>query len=120
MYEKTLIRKGATIGANATIVCNITIGKYAFIAAGTVVTKNVPDYAFVVGVPGIQKGWMSRHGHQLTDPDKNGIFTCPESSLRYQVNPDGCLICLDIEEDQPLPEELSIGTISYKDFKQHG
>lgn len=120
LYEKTLIQKGATIGANATIVCNVTIGKYAFIAAGTVVTKDVPDYAFVMGVPGIRKGWMSRHGHKLTDPDKDGIYTCPESELRYKLNHDGCLICIDIDEDNPLPEKLSVGTISYKDFKQKG
>ncbi len=59
LYEKTLIRRGATIGANATIVCGITLGRYCFIAAGAVVTKDVPDYAFIVGVPGKQKGWMS-------------------------------------------------------------
>ena len=120
LYEKTLIQKGATIGANATIVCNVTIGKYAFIAAGTVVTKDVPDYAFVMGVPGIRNGWMSRHGHKLTAPDKDGIYTCPESILRYKLNHDGRLICIDIDEDNPLPEKLSVGTISYKSFKQKG
>src|SRR6266853_2316461 len=65
LYEKTLIRQGATVGANATIVCGITLGRYCFIAAGTVVTKDAPDYAFIIGTPGRQRGWMSRHGHQL-------------------------------------------------------
>src|SRR5689334_509417 len=62
LYESTLIRCGATIGANATIVCGITLGRYCFIAAGAVVTKPVPDYAFMLGVPARQSGWMSRHG----------------------------------------------------------
>src|SRR5262249_8187422 len=64
-YEKTLVKRGATIGANATIVCGTTIGQYAFIAAGTVVTKDVPDYALMMGVPARQVGWMSRHGYRL-------------------------------------------------------
>lgn len=64
LYEPTTIRRGATIGANATVVCGITIGRYAFIAAGTVIAKDVPDYALVMGVPGRQAGWMSRHGHR--------------------------------------------------------
>jgi UDP-2-acetamido-3-amino-2,3-dideoxy-glucuronate N-acetyltransferase len=65
LYERTLLRRGATIGANATIVCGITIGQYAFVAAGSVVTADVPDYALVMGNPARQKGWMSRHGHRL-------------------------------------------------------
>ncbi len=65
LYEKTLIRRGATIGANATIVCGVMLGRYCFIAAGSVVTKDVPDYALMVGNPARQKGWMSRHGHIL-------------------------------------------------------
>ena len=65
LYEPTLIKKGASVGANATIVCGVTIGRYAFIAAGAVVTRSIPDYAFVQGVPGRVKGWMSRHGHRL-------------------------------------------------------
>src|SRR6187399_3465704 len=65
LYEKTLIRRGTTIGANATIVCGITLGRYSFISAGAVVTKDVPDYALMVGVPARQTGWMSRHGHLL-------------------------------------------------------
>jgi len=66
LYEKTLFRRGCSIGANATIVPGVTIGRYAFIGAGAVVTKNVPDYALILGNPGKQKGWMSRHGHHLS------------------------------------------------------
>ena len=117
LYEKTLIRRGATIGANATIVCGITLGRYCFIAAGAVVTKDVPDYAFIVGVPGRQKGWMSRHGHILK-PDKNGVMTCPESGFRYKEISPGNLKCLDLNEKEPLPKELSKGQKSYDEFKK--
>ena len=79
LYENTLIRRGATIGANATIVCGITLGRYCFIAAGAVVTNDVPDYALILGVPAKQSGWMSRHGHILKNPDIEGVLTCPES-----------------------------------------
>ena len=65
MYEKTLISRGATVGANATIVCGITLGRYSFIGAGAVVTKDVPDYSLVLGNPGKLAGFMSRHGHKL-------------------------------------------------------
>src|SRR3954468_12949072 len=65
LYEKTTIRRGATVGANATIVCGVILGRYCFIAAGAVVTKDVPDYALMTGVPARQAGWMSRHGHRL-------------------------------------------------------
>jgi len=68
LYEKTLIRRGATIGANATIVCGVTLGRYCFVGAGAVVTKDVPDYGLVLGNPARQKGWMSRHGHILVHP----------------------------------------------------
>jgi UDP-2-acetamido-3-amino-2,3-dideoxy-glucuronate N-acetyltransferase len=117
LYEETLIRRGATIGANATIVCGITLGRYSFIAAGAVVAKNVPDYAMMVGVPGRQVGWMSRHGHQLKAPDAESIMICPESGYRYQEN-GGVLRCLDLGEDEPLPENLAVGHKSYDDFKQ--
>jgi len=66
MYEKTLVRRGASVGANSTIVCGSTVGRYAFIAAGAVVTKDVPDYALIIGVPGRIAGWMSRHGYRLS------------------------------------------------------
>jgi len=81
-YEKTVVEKGATIGANATIVCGNNIGKFAFIGAGSVVTKNVPAYALMVGNPARQTGWMSEYGHKLSF-DKDGIATCPESNMKY-------------------------------------
>ena len=84
LYEQTLLRRGCTIGANATIVCGITVGRYAFVAAGAVVTADVPDYALMVGVPARRVGWMSRHGLPLRNPDDEGVFTCPESGLRYR------------------------------------
>jgi UDP-2-acetamido-3-amino-2,3-dideoxy-glucuronate N-acetyltransferase len=101
-YKRTLVRRGATIGANATIVCGITIGRYAFIGAGAVVRSDVPDYALMLGVPAVQRGWMSRHGHRLPPPDAEGIMVCPESGWRYQEDESGQLHCLDYPEDQPL------------------
>jgi UDP-2-acetamido-3-amino-2,3-dideoxy-glucuronate N-acetyltransferase len=100
--EKTLVRRGATVGANATIMCGITIGQYAFIAAGAVVTRDVPDYALMMGVPARQVGWMSRHGHRLGTPDGAGIMRCPATGWRYHVA-DGVLRCLELREDEPLP-----------------
>lgn len=83
-YEKTFVKKGATIGANATIICGITVGSYAFVGAGAVVTKNVPDYALVVGNPARQTGWMSEFGHKLIF-NSEGIAVCTESKERYQL-----------------------------------
>ncbi len=83
-YENTLVRKGATIGANATILCGIEIGKYAFIGAGAVVTKSVPKYAVVVGNPGRQSAWMSENG-QMLKFDGNGIAICSESKEEYKL-----------------------------------
>jgi UDP-2-acetamido-3-amino-2,3-dideoxy-glucuronate N-acetyltransferase len=83
-YEKTHVGKGATIGANATIVCGHNIGKYAFIGAGAVVTKEVPDYALVVGNPAKHIGWMSEYGHRLNF-NSDGIAVCPESKQRYAL-----------------------------------
>jgi UDP-2-acetamido-3-amino-2,3-dideoxy-glucuronate N-acetyltransferase len=103
MYEKTLVKRGATIGANATIVCGSTVGRYAFIAAGAVVTRDVPDYALMMGVPARQAGWMSRHGHRLASPDAQGVMVCPESGLRYREVEAGVLRCLDLDESAPLP-----------------
>lgn len=82
-YAKTVVKKGASIGANATIVCGHDIGKYAFIGAGAVVTKNVPDYALVVGNPARQTGWMSEYGHKLKF-DQDGNALCPESGEKYR------------------------------------
>jgi UDP-2-acetamido-3-amino-2,3-dideoxy-glucuronate N-acetyltransferase len=118
LYEKTLIRRGASIGANATVVCGITIGRYAFIAAGAVVAKDVPDYALMIGVPARQRGWMSRHGHVLKNPDPDGIITCPESGLRYKEIEPGILRCLDLDEEAPLPEDLAVGKLFYRELRQ--
>lgn len=117
LYETTQLRRGCTIGANATIVCGITVGRYAFVGAGSVVTKDIPDYALVLGNPARQTGWMSRHGHRLVSPDANGVMLCPESGYRYQEKPRGVLRCLDLEEEAPLPEELSKGKKSYRQIK---
>ncbi len=86
-YETTIVKKGASIGANATIVCGHNIGKFAFIGAGAVVTKEVKDYALVVGNPAQQIGWMSEYGHRLNF-DKNGIAVCPESNEKYKLEND--------------------------------
>lgn len=83
-YSKTIVRKGASIGANATIVCGHDIGEYAFIGAGAVVTKEIPAYALVVGNPAKQIGWMSEYGHRLEFNEENEA-TCPESKERYQL-----------------------------------
>lgn len=85
-YIKTHVRRGATIGANATIVCGHTIGAYAFVGAGAVVTKDVKPYALVVGNPARQVGWMSEYGHRLYF-DKNNIAICPESQEHYIFDP---------------------------------
>ncbi len=87
-YRKTLVRRGATIGANATIVCGHTIGEYALIGAGAVVTKDVPPYALVVGNPSRQIGWVSEYGHRLRF-DEKGEARCPESGERYLLKEGG-------------------------------
>lgn len=83
-YKKTLVKKGASIGANATIVCGNEIGEYALIGAGSVVTKPVPAYALIVGNPGRQTGWVSEYGHRL-EFDANGMAVCPETHQQYQL-----------------------------------
>lgn len=84
IYEKTLVKKGATIGANATIVCGNDIGRFAFIGAGAVVTKGVKDYSLVLGNPAKQAGWMSEFGHRLWF-DEEGMATCSESGEKYKL-----------------------------------
>jgi UDP-2-acetamido-3-amino-2,3-dideoxy-glucuronate N-acetyltransferase len=80
LYEKTLLKRGCSIGANATVVCGITIGQYAFVAAGAAVTRHAPDYALMIGTPARQSGWMSRHGHRLKfQPDGRAI--CPPKAV---------------------------------------
>lgn len=83
-YAKTLVKKGASIGANATVVCGNNIGRYAFIGAGAVVTKDVPDYALVIGNPARQTGWISEYGHKLKF-DASGIAVCEESKEKYKL-----------------------------------
>jgi len=95
-YETTLVKQGATIGANATVICGNTIGEYAFIGAGAVVTKDVKNYALIVGNPAKQMGWMSRYGHRLQF-DEDGYAACPESGQRYRL--------LKGNVDIDLPEE---------------
>jgi UDP-2-acetamido-3-amino-2,3-dideoxy-glucuronate N-acetyltransferase len=116
IYEATRIRRGATVGANATVVCGIEVGRYAFIGAGAVVTRDVPDYALVAGVPARQTGWMSRHGHPLGQPDKDGVMVCPESGYRYREAEPGVLRCVDLDEDAPLPEDKAVGKLPYREF----
>jgi len=116
LYEKTQIRRGATVGANATIICGVTLGRYSFIAAGAVVAKNVPDYALIMGVPGRQQGWMSRHGH-LLHFSSEGIANCPESGLGYRLH-ENTVQCLDIAENAALPETLASGAKPYREWKK--
>lgn len=116
LYEQTLIKRGTTVGANATIVCGIALGRYCFIAAGAVVVKDVPDYALIQGVPGRRVSWMSRHGH-LLKPDAQGELRCPESGYRYRETAPGVLRCLDLDEEAPLPAGLSNGARNYDSFK---
>jgi UDP-2-acetamido-3-amino-2,3-dideoxy-glucuronate N-acetyltransferase len=118
LYETTTLKRGCTIGANATIVSGVTIGRYAFVAAGSVVTKSVPDYALVMGNPARKAGWMSRHGHRLNSPDAQGVMYCPESGYRYKAIAAGVLQCLDLDEEGPLPKELSKSSKSYKELKR--
>lgn len=103
-YQRTLIRKGATIGANATIVCGVTIGRYGFVGAGAVVRSDVPDYGLVLGVPAQLKGWMSHYGHRLKNIDVDGIMVCPESGWRYKLIGGGELRCIDSPENDEAPE----------------
>ncbi len=84
-YKQTILRRGASVGANATIVCGNEIGEYALIGAGSVITKPVPPYALVVGNPARQIGWVSEYGHRLNF-DENGFATCPETGQQYKLN----------------------------------
>lgn len=93
-YRRTLVRRGATIGANATVVCGVTIGRFAFIGAGAVVNRDIPDYALVVGVPAQRIGWMSEDGHKLESLSITGadghheILRCPGTDIRYERHGD--------------------------------
>ncbi len=83
-YKKTLVKKGATLGANATIICGVDIGEYAFVGAGAIVTKNIPAYALVIGNPARQAGWMSEHGNKL-DFNEEGFAICAFSKQHYKL-----------------------------------
>lgn len=97
-YRRTLIRQGATLGANCTIVCGTTVGRYAFVGAGAVVNGDVPDFALMVGVPARQIGWMSRHGERLALPlSGNGEAACPATGERYELRNGAC----QLAEGQP-------------------
>ena len=118
-YEKTLIKRGVTVGANATVVCGITLGRFSFVAAGAVVTRDVPDYGFVAGVPARHRGWMSRHGHMLNfQADRTA--TCRESRLKYALfaNDHGqdAVRCLDLAEESQLPTPMGVGNSPYRTF----
>ncbi|MBT9455969.1 MAG: N-acetyltransferase [Burkholderiaceae bacterium] len=95
-YRRTLVRQGATLGANCTIVCGHTIGRYAFVGAGAVVQKDVPDFALMVGVPARRIGWMSRFGERLELPVSGaGEVTCPHTGDRYQLDGDVCTLTFE-------------------------
>jgi UDP-2-acetamido-3-amino-2,3-dideoxy-glucuronate N-acetyltransferase len=90
-YRDTVVRRGATLGANCTVICGVTIGEYAFVGAGTVVNSNVPAFALVVGVPGRQIGWMSRHGERLALPlTGDGLAACAHTGDRYRLTGGVC------------------------------
>jgi UDP-2-acetamido-3-amino-2,3-dideoxy-glucuronate N-acetyltransferase len=126
LYETTLLRRGTTVGANATVVCGITVGRYTFLAAGAVLTGSTHDYSLMVGVPARRVGWMSRHGHRLTVNygDPGNLAVCPESGWRYAVeagNPakgGQTLRCLDWEEDRPLEGPAAQGKLPYAAYKR--
>ena len=118
LYEVTNLKRGCSVGANATVVCGTTIGRYAFVGAGSVVTKDVADYALVLGNPARQVGWMSRHGHRLDNPDAEGIMRCPETDFRYKEVAPKVLRCLDLDEEAPLPQGLAVGKKSFRELKE--
>jgi len=102
-FSTTRVRRGATLGANATVICGADLGRYSLVGAGAVVTGEHPDYALLLGVPARRQGWISRHGHRLEARDKAGNLLCPETGFRYRESESGTLSCLDQPEDLPLP-----------------
>ena len=115
IYEPIRLRRGCTVGANATVVPGVTIGRHAFVAAGAVVTRDVADYALVAGTPARFMNWVSRHGHRLTFFDPGGVAVCPESGLRYHLQDDR-LRGLDLADDAPLPDDLRTGARAYDTY----
>ena len=102
-YQETRVRRGATIGANATIICGATIGRYAFVAAGAVIRGNAPEYGLMIGVPARRVGWMSRHGFRLPAAGADGVTRCPATGWRYREDGD-TLKCLDWPEERDLAQ----------------
>lgn len=100
-YRRTIVRRGATLGANCTIVCGVTIGRYAFVGAGAVVNRDAPDFALMLGVPARHAGWMSRHGERLMLPlAGNGETTCPATGERYVLQGGRVAISGDLHEEE--------------------
>jgi UDP-2-acetamido-3-amino-2,3-dideoxy-glucuronate N-acetyltransferase len=96
-YRRTLVRKGATLGANCTVVCGTTIGRHAFVGAGAVVSRDVPDFALVIGVPARLIGWVSRHGERLDLPSQgDGAAVCPATGERYRLHDGVCVLADEI------------------------
>lgn len=119
LYEKILIRRGATVGANVTVVCGITLGRYSFVAAGATIARDVPDYVMVMGCPAKPYAYMSRHGHILCkfqDVKEGTEYKCPESGFRYEFK-NGQMRCLDLDEEAPLPPNMAEGKATYDSFK---
>lgn len=104
-YRRTLVRRGSSIGANATIICGTTVGSYALVGAGAVLRRDAPDYALMLGVPAARFAWISRHGHRLWQRDGDGNFVCPQSGWRYRETQPERLRCLDWAEDRPLAKD---------------
>jgi len=102
-YASTRVRRGASLGANSTVICGADLGRYCLLGAGAVVSGQHPDYALLLGVPARQVAWVSRHGHRLETRDREGNLLCPESGFRYREAAGGSLSCLDHPEDLPLP-----------------
>ncbi len=102
-FVATRVRRGATLGANATVICGADLGRYSLLGAGATVSGSHPDYSLLLGVPARRVGWVSRHGHRLEARDEDGNLLCPESRFRYREQPNGSLSCLDHPEDLPLP-----------------
>jgi UDP-2-acetamido-3-amino-2,3-dideoxy-glucuronate N-acetyltransferase len=105
-YESTLVRRGATLGANATIRCRVTVGQYAFVGAGAVVTRDVPDHQLVVGAPARGVGWVSHRGQRLSEPSESGIMACPVSGREYRLEKGALHACGPVA-DRPTDSEAS-------------